>query len=554
MMRGVPGLDSTTASRLVRLRALLLDAQAQAADRTEIGRHRAVVALDGVVELAVSLALHERGVDPPRTFPDALEGVLRDLGDERPDGWKGMRELHRTRNLVQHDGVLPDAEQVALWSPECERFVRSLIASVFHIDLSAITSAAAVEHEPIRSLLNEAEAHLDADRPREAFDKAWEAMEEARRVWSGLRLGTAGSLFFPSPPRPFDELVRPLEGQIRRLETLLEIATFTADPSEFMWLSDQREESQREGGAPPSINDARRAMSFVLAWVLRLEAFVARHPADRWREWYAEQRAPKTGRDADRPTIVWAELVEERSGERDRATVMFQLADLPDVDDESEWMSALYAGVRSMQDRQAWPDAREIRLDTQRGGRLVLSAPSDTPVAEMEALVDKAISGGLECLRERATYRAQRDRRRNELMQPYVEALASLPELPGLAVTVDATIADDRPGESDQVTVRVNDDEGEASSRLDQALAEGVDRWRREHGGLNAPGPSPRVWSGLTFPVGLVDPADVARLMEAALPRAREISAAYDREQRGRAVALERLAGEVRRRFGQRGG
>jgi hypothetical protein len=139
------------------------------------------------------LALHERGHDPPREFPDALEKVLKGLGDQRPDGWNGARELHRTRNLVQHESVLPDADQVALWSSETERFVRSLIAMVFNEDLSAVTSASSVENESIRELLIRAIEHVDADRPTEAFEDAWKAMEEARALWRQLRFGAAAS-------------------------------------------------------------------------------------------------------------------------------------------------------------------------------------------------------------------------------------------------------------------------------------------------------------------------------------------------------------------------
>jgi hypothetical protein len=115
-------------------------------------------------------------------------------------------------------------------------------------------------------------------------------------------------------------------------------------------------------------------------------------------------------------------------------------------------------------------------------------------------------------------------------------------------------VIDERPGSYDEIRVTVEDDEGQASGQLDAALNEGVRRWREEHGGLRSPGPSPMVWSGLGFPVSLMEPSDARSLIEEAIPRAKELAEARDTEERERAIARKRLASQIARHFGMRPG
>src|SRR5687767_6396209 len=97
--------DAVVAERLVRLRFLLAGALAAATDQTPTGRHVSVVFLDGVTELALHLAADELGIDvrPRHGLEDiyaSVAGELASAWDRK--SWKGVRELHRARNNLQH--------------------------------------------------------------------------------------------------------------------------------------------------------------------------------------------------------------------------------------------------------------------------------------------------------------------------------------------------------------------------------------------------------------------------------------------------------------------
>src|SRR4051794_39774018 len=105
-------MDAVTAERLIRLRVLLSAALAAATDQTASGRHVSVIFLDGVSEMALHLAADELGINvgPRHGLEDVYANVARQLGGSfNGKGWKGVRELHRARNQLQHHAELPDS-------------------------------------------------------------------------------------------------------------------------------------------------------------------------------------------------------------------------------------------------------------------------------------------------------------------------------------------------------------------------------------------------------------------------------------------------------------
>jgi hypothetical protein len=76
-------MDAASRARLVELRHLLRQAQDRAGDRSTVGRHTALILLDGACELAMGLASAERGLKRPATFHatfKSLQDHLRQVG------------------------------------------------------------------------------------------------------------------------------------------------------------------------------------------------------------------------------------------------------------------------------------------------------------------------------------------------------------------------------------------------------------------------------------------------------------------------------------------
>ena len=268
-------IDPTVADRLIRLRTLHQRAMAAAADTTPAGQHEAIVALDGVVEQALLLAATELGITPREkdSLVDVHGKVCGELGARwlRP-GNKAIIELHRSRNNVQHHGVLPREDHLPVWLTESDRYIGSLVTEVFHVALEDVHAADAVATEDLRVLLLEAELALaagDTDTVLRRTDLALaRASGEFRRQRHGSGLRTSVGDF-----GEFREIAKALDA----INEFVDIAYFAADPGDGLWF---KALGQRRfpSGTKPELSDAQRAFGFVLSWVLRWEAFVARQP------------------------------------------------------------------------------------------------------------------------------------------------------------------------------------------------------------------------------------------------------------------------------------
>jgi len=338
---------------------MLRQAQSQVGDHSLLGEHLAVIALDGVGELAVGLAMHERRLEVPTRggLPATIQAFQASLTDgEVIEGLQGFLELHRARNTVQHVGVLPSGSFLGRWSAELERFVRSLIAVAFGVELNEVYAASTVVNDELRTKLIESESLLEAGDAAASFAHAWDAFGLARRAHAG------GRGFVARTDIPELDAVR---GAVDALRDRMSLAAYATDISEWDWMEAQHQESGH--GTPPTLVDARRALVFVLSWVQRYEAAEARYPAERWAQWRADQRAPVTGLPGDGPRVLHVTLDKSVSG-HSRRTWTAQLADVPEPEDE--YASALNTAAHESDD----PD---VRWGLTRAGRLMISSGTD---------------------------------------------------------------------------------------------------------------------------------------------------------------------------------
>lgn len=388
---------------------MLNDAQNRVADRSALGEHMTVIALDGVGELAVGLCLHERSLTPPRGLPKAIEVLRKDLDAKwRRLGLQGFHELHGARNLAQHQGVLPAAEQLGRWAAETETFVRDLVSTVFGVELRDVSSALGISDSGLRDLLHRADCALDVGDASLSFDLSWEALAAARKAWKASRgrgIGVPSSPLF-NEYQEFGEI----QSAITNVAELLEIGTFSSGMSEWVWMREQRAESATR--SPPTEEDARRALVFVTDWVLRFESYSARYPAQRWQEWRAKQLALRTGMPGRGPRILEAVLKDDRPGHPDKSEWLFILADLPTNDDD--FMSAVSSA--SWETRQ---DPTSLTMKLGLRGELTVAAPANLPEEHLLSAVRDKLQRATEILEERSRAATEKAIREEQIAATY---------------------------------------------------------------------------------------------------------------------------------------
>ncbi|MDQ5820382.1 MAG: hypothetical protein M3540_02965 [Actinomycetota bacterium] len=334
-------LEYATRRQLQRLRFLLEEALARSQDQTDVGRHAAIVQLDGACEHAMALALGRHGRAIRREFRHRFDDLAAALPSWKPDSWASILQLHEARNLAQHHGIVTDRSYLPLWAAHAERFVNSLVSSAFEVQLRDVLVADAVENEEIRHLLVSAEQALGDDDGSASFSAATEGFDSARAAWRGQRAEAIGQLTLRASSLSFlggDE-TDPVNRSLIRFEELLEVQPFAPDVAEFHWLVVRRGEVDQ--GFEATLEDARRAFQFVLAWVLRWEAFAAGYEERRYPVPPPPYEPPTTG--ADHPVVYDASVktqhhlsgwLEQETLENVRYVVQITIADLPSEDRE----------------------------------------------------------------------------------------------------------------------------------------------------------------------------------------------------------------------------
>jgi hypothetical protein len=369
--------DAVTAARLVRLRVLLGGALAAATDQTATGRHVSVIFLDGVCELALHLAADQHDVDisPKHGFDDVYGMVAGELGS----AWnrrsaKGVRELHRARNNLQHHGILPDADHVPLWASEVDRFVHSLVLAAFGDDLALVTAAEAVVDDDLRARLVEAEAAVREGELDTAVEKTKRAIDTAVQRFRSLR-GSSNFSRFGHQAGQLQEF-RKIDKAFDSLENFVDIAYLATDPGEWLWL--QRIARDASSRAAVTAGDAHRAMSLALSWILRFEAFAARYPLRVDREW----QEPSLDECYEMPRFAGVSVRDELAP-RGEIVVQLTLDELP-----PNWLNNLHTGLMEMKQADNAPSGCWVSFSDD---AIELHLPDDTDPASVRPLADELV-------------------------------------------------------------------------------------------------------------------------------------------------------------------
>lgn len=333
------GLPAFTAEVLVQLRALLEAALSDGRSAAPMSRLRAMILLDGVNERALYLAAEAEGVlfDEKTKFEDLASRLKQALGSRwTMAGWQEVRRLHRMRNLGQHEGEPPAAERLPAWATATEEFAADLIRTVFKVDLAELVLAAAVEHAGIRERLVTAERALLINDSAAAFENAGQAFDTAIEAWRRLReAGRRTS--WAETPRP-DSFVKrdDIEAITRHIDQLREAEPFVTDAGEYTWFRKLRREYIQDK-VPPTLDEARRVLTFVFWWIIRWQSAASLLDANRTKAHHQSRRVVRTS-PATSARVTAVQLVRSpRNWE-----LQFQLVDVPPVETFDAWHAALW--------------------------------------------------------------------------------------------------------------------------------------------------------------------------------------------------------------------
>ena len=412
------------------------EAERRTQERTAIGRHLAVVLLDGACEYAMGLAIAELGVPlSPNPRGDSFQArynvlIGSPIGAVWAAGsWKGVSEQRGSRNRAQHDGTSVDADDLIRWSIDTENFITSLCRAVYKVELREIKLAEGILSPNIRASLIDAETALSARDPERAFVSAMAGFDEARGYWRTQRADAHG------PPYPFVATTGSLGGidwsygtaQADPIQEFVEVQPFAPDIGEYFWLLTRRGVFQQSGPAEIPLETAARAFRFVYFWILRWEAFAIRYE---WRPLAGDEpyEPPRTGRDDARPSLSDIVEVEGNRPYADQEpvfTIGLRIADIPDTDRE-HWA----AFVRQALNESAPSDDTGLQkyyASVTEDGRINLSQiKGDPDTDEIVALATSAITKAQD---EFELYIAARDTwtgQHEQLVQPYSDALRSV--------------------------------------------------------------------------------------------------------------------------------
>lgn len=362
--------DRPTIEALVDIRLQLSDAHRQSRSAMPHDRVRAVVSLDAVVERAVYFAAHYRllEVEERATHIKLLPRLAADLGASwKFTGRQELVRLHSARNKAQHEGLFPALEHIPTFVAVVDEAVSGLLLAVTGQDVRRVVIAEAVNDPEVRAALAQAERLRDEDSdPGEVVRACAVAFELAHERWSiqrrasGQRLETRSR--FGLGFSEFRELSGDIASLARQLEDNADASAFSVDPGEVVWFR-HLVSDVKASDATVSKAEADRALSFVFEWTLRWERLADSLLPDRTLRWRRARRSIRASSTVT-PRVTTTDFQRSTSS----ADAIFQLVDVPDVEEYEAWQVALekhlnaLGRVRGLQAHWSVGDTGEVHL------------------------------------------------------------------------------------------------------------------------------------------------------------------------------------------------
>lgn len=154
-------LDEALIFRLYLARELLLAGSESASGVLPTDRMRAILQLDHSTELLLLVLLPLVGKHPNRG--DSLPSMLRELTETKPSlasHRSTIERIRRSRDRVQHDGLIPSQEDVRTAALETESFARAAVREILERELEELTLVSLVKDVEAAEHLRRAEELL----------------------------------------------------------------------------------------------------------------------------------------------------------------------------------------------------------------------------------------------------------------------------------------------------------------------------------------------------------------------------------------------------------
>ncbi len=417
-------LDRHDAAGLVRLKGTLDHARRLAEDRSDWGRHVALVSLDGVVEYAMWLAVLHRGLRDTRQmgFHDMLKKLSIDLGDNWQPPRRGIMQMHNARNEAQHGGVAPDRALMDGWTDEVTGFVQSLTAAAFGVALDDVLLADAIEDEELRIQVEAAERAIDEANPEDGFERAYGAFVAARRRWRDQQQDAYGR---SAAVVPFEAVH---DNPTERTNDYADVGVFASDLGEYHWLLSTRRYIKL--GGPPTLEDARRALQFAYHWILRWQQFDARYPRERWRQ-YFDSLTPPTGGDGKTPEIAWVRVLGTQMARgSEQNTVLVQIANVPEQG-RGDWGQDFDGAIAAAAEQIGESPYKLLRAERTRDWQLTLLADRELSPDKLSHWIELTVAEATRLYTTRQRDSQQREQQAGEQAAAFRALFAQHSELFG---------------------------------------------------------------------------------------------------------------------------
>lgn len=143
--------------------------------------------LHDAVESLLLLVADHYGVMSPK-FEDYWK-VLAPRVPGGLTGFRGMQRLHRSRNDLKHNGVVPSSATITLAGADAATFMAATVQAVFRVDYADVSMVDVVSQAKVRADLRAAEVEQAGGRTRlamvklrDAFDELFEPHRGERRI------------------------------------------------------------------------------------------------------------------------------------------------------------------------------------------------------------------------------------------------------------------------------------------------------------------------------------------------------------------------------------
>ena len=182
-------IDESLKRRLILAKTLFLHGSSHATREDEVSRMLALHNFDNAIEILLKCIASKRGIKFEK-WPPKFRGLLKRLKLPLSDQ---ILSLHEVRNIVQHQGDIPDKETVIKYKGYAEDFFRKIIKDEFNLSFEELSLASLIKNKELRNTIFKAEKAFEKGNYKNCIIYCDEALSKATFEVADI-FGKAGML------------------------------------------------------------------------------------------------------------------------------------------------------------------------------------------------------------------------------------------------------------------------------------------------------------------------------------------------------------------------